>query len=76
MCDVSLRAIKESGVHVSQIAKLVVVSSTGFSGPGLDCDLIKNLGLPRSVDRTMVGLMGCAGALHGLRVASDFVIVS
>ncbi|CAM9739609.1 unnamed protein product [Ectocarpus sp. 6 AP-2014] len=74
VCDVSLRAIKESGVDVSQIGKLVVVSSTGFSGPGLDCDLIKNLGLPRSVDRTMVGLMGCAGALHGLRVASDFVI--
>ncbi len=40
-------------MHV-QIAKLVVVSSTGFLGPGLDCDIIKGLGLSTSVDRRLL----------------------
>ncbi|CAN0445762.1 unnamed protein product, partial [Hapterophycus canaliculatus] len=71
--EVARRALEKAGVDVSEISKLVVVSSTGFSGPGLDCELIKSLGLPRSVDRTLIGFMGCAAALYGLRVSSDYV---
>ena len=74
--DVARRAIKEAGLDVSDISKLVVVSSTGFLGPGLDCELIKNLGLTRSVDRTLIGFMGCAAAMNGFRNANDFVTVS
>ncbi|CAM9166273.1 unnamed protein product [Scytosiphon promiscuus] len=74
MSDVARRAIRDAGISdISEISKLVVVSSTGFSGPGLDCALIKDLGLPRSVDRTLIGLMGCAAAINGFRVASDYV---
>ena len=44
--DVCARALKDAGVpRRSEIGKLVVVSSTGFLGPGLDCSLIKTLGL-------------------------------
>lgn len=71
--DVCKRAIKQAGVDLSQIQKLVVVSSTGFLGPSLDCELIKNLGLPRNTDRTLVGFMGCAAAMNGYRIAMDFV---
>ncbi|CAM9335540.1 unnamed protein product [Hapterophycus canaliculatus] len=71
--DVARRAIKEAGLNVSDISKLVVVSSTGFLGPGLDCELIKNLGLTRSVDRTLIGFMGCAAAMNGFRNANDYV---
>lgn len=74
--DVARRAIKEAGIDVSDVSKLVVVSSTGFLGPGLDCELIKNLGLTRSVDRTLIGFMGCAAAMNGFRNANDFVTVS
>lgn len=74
--DVARRAIKEAGLDVSDISKLVVVSSTGFLGPGLDCELIKNLGLTRSVDRTLIGFMGCAAAMNGFRNANDYVSVS
>lgn len=74
--DVARRAIKEAGLNVSDISKLVVVSSTGFLGPGLDCELIKNLGLTRSVDRTLIGFMGCAAAMNGFRNANDYVTVS
>lgn len=73
--DVARRAIKEANIDVTDVAKLVVVSSTGFLGPGLDCELIKNLGLARSVDRTLIGFMGCAAAMNGFRNANDFVEV-
>jgi len=70
--DVCKRAIADAGITVNDIHKLVVVSSTGFLGPSLDCELIKGLGLPRSTDRSLVGFMGCAAAMNGYRIAMDF----
>jgi len=70
---VARQAIEEAGVELDTIEKIVVVSSTGFIGPGLDCALIENLGLKRSVDRTLIGFMGCAAAMNGFRVTNDFV---
>jgi alpha-pyrone synthase len=60
-------------VNIDDIQKLVVVSSTGFLGPGLDCELIASLGLSRGVDRSLIGFMGCAAAMNGYRIAMDFV---
>eukprot|EP00600_Ochromonadales_sp_CCMP1393_P000069 CAMPEP_0174982130 /NCGR_PEP_ID=MMETSP0004_2-20121128/16306_1 /TAXON_ID=420556 /ORGANISM="Ochromonas sp., Strain CCMP1393" /LENGTH=420 /DNA_ID=CAMNT_0016234015 /DNA_START=54 /DNA_END=1316 /DNA_ORIENTATION=+ len=71
--DVCRRAIADAGVSVHEIHKLVVVSSTGFLGPSLDCELINALGLPRSTDRSLIGFMGCAAAMNGYRVAMDYV---
>merc|ERR1719271_1590831 len=56
--DVCARALKDAGVKAEEIGKLVVVSTTGFLGPGLDCSLIKTLGLSRGVDRSLIGYMG------------------
>jgi alpha-pyrone synthase len=72
--EVCKKAIAESGIPLDEIGKLVVVSSTGFLGPSLDCELIKTLGLPRSVDRALIGFMGCAAAMNGFRTAMDYVI--
>lgn len=71
--DVCRRAIADAGVSIDDIHKLVVVSSTGFLGPSLDCELIVSLGLPRSTDRSLIGFMGCAAAMNGYRIAMDFV---
>eukprot|EP01034_Spumella_vulgaris_P024137 gene24137-30447_t len=71
--DVCKRAIADAGVSINDIHKLVVVSSTGFLGPSLDCELIVSLGLPRSTDRSLIGFMGCAAAMNGYRIAMDFV---
>jgi alpha-pyrone synthase len=71
--DVCKKAIADAGVRLEDIGKLVVVSSTGFLGPSLDCELIASIGLPRSVDRTLIGFMGCAAAMNGYRCAMDFV---
>jgi alpha-pyrone synthase len=72
--EVAKKAIAEAGISLEEIGKLVVVSSTGFLGPSLDCELIVTLGLPRSVDRALIGFMGCAAAMNGYRSAMDFVL--
>lgn len=55
------------------IRLIVFVSSTGFIAPGVDAELIKNLGLSRDTARVTVNFMGCAAAMNGLRVACDHV---
>ncbi len=68
----SSAAIAESGVSASDITHLITVSCSGFSAPGFDISLIRDLGLSQSVARTHVGFMGCHAALNGLRVAHAF----
>lgn len=67
------RAIEDASVEPSSFTHLVTVSCTGFLAPGVDATLIDELHLPRTVQRTHVGFMGCHGALNGLRVAHSFV---
>jgi predicted naringenin-chalcone synthase len=63
------RALAQAEIEPDQVSQLITISCTGFSAPGLDVELIDNLGLSPEVGRTMVGFMGCHGALNGLRVA-------
>ncbi len=55
------------------ITHLIVVSCTGFFAPGLDFELVQKLGLAPSVQRTVIGFMGCSAAFNGLRAASQIV---
>lgn len=63
-------ALDEARFEPTDISQLITVSCTGFSAPGLDIKLIDALGLHRAVGRTMIGFMGCHGAINGLRVAA------
>jgi len=49
------------------ISDFIVVSCTGYSAPGLDILLARDLGMPPNVRRLVIGHMGCYGALVGLR---------
>jgi predicted naringenin-chalcone synthase len=69
------RALEQSGKHARDVTHLITVSCTGFGAPGVDCELIRGLGLPTTVERTNIGFMGCHGALNGLRVARGFAAV-
>lgn len=71
--DVCRRAIEDAGLQPEDISKLVVVSSTGFIGPGLDCEIIQTLKLRRDMDRSLIGFMGCAAAMNGFRICNDYV---
>ena len=64
-------ALADSPYRAIDITHLVVVSCTGFSAPGVDVQLIQQLGLSTTVARTLIGFMGCHGALNGLKSAHD-----
>ena len=55
------------------ITHLVVASCTGFIAPGLDQILVAATGIDPSVERTVVGFMGCYAAVNALRLAHHIV---
>ncbi len=55
------------------ITHVVITSCTGLSAPGLDLQLIDRLGLNPSVERTVIGFMGCYAAVNGLKFARHVV---
>jgi predicted naringenin-chalcone synthase len=55
------------------ISHLIVASCTGFTAPGLDFDIMQDAGLAPSVERTIVGFMGCFAAVNALKLARHVV---
>jgi len=70
------RALEDAGASPGEITHLVTVSCTGFVAPGVEFELIRQLGLSPAVARANVGFMGCHGALNGLRVADGLAMTS
>jgi len=66
------QALAQARLSAGEITHLVTVSCTGMQAPGVDYELIHQLGLAQTVQRTHVGFMGCHGAINGLRVARAF----
>jgi predicted naringenin-chalcone synthase len=57
----------------SQITHLIVTTCTGFSAPGIDLEIVAQCGLKTSVERTMIGFMGCYAAITALKLARSIV---
>ena len=55
------------------ITHVVVTSCTGLYAPGLDFEVVNCLGLSPSVERTMIGFMGCYAAINALKAAHHIV---
>ncbi|MEM7312008.1 MAG: type III polyketide synthase [Planctomycetota bacterium] len=68
-CQAATEALHLAKVPADQISHLITVSCSGFAAPGVDIELITELGLSADVARTHVGFMGCHGSLNGLRMA-------
>ncbi|HWI86330.1 MAG TPA: type III polyketide synthase [Sphingomonas sp.] len=68
----ALAAIAKLGA-LGEISHVVVASCTGFVAPGIDQIIARELGLPPTVERTLVGFMGCYAAVAALRVANHIV---
>ena len=60
-------------VSLDDITHLVVASCTGFVAPGIDQIIATRLGLAPSVERLLVGFMGCYAAITALRSARHIV---
>ena len=55
------------------ITHVVVASCTGFTAPGLDQVLARKLGLAPTVERVVIGFMGCYAGVTALRTAAHIV---
>jgi len=55
------------------ITHVLVTSCTGLYAPGLDIEMVNHLGLDSSVERTMIGFMGCYAAINALKTARHIV---
>jgi predicted naringenin-chalcone synthase len=60
-------------VKTGGITHLVVASCTGFMAPGVDQVIAHALGLSPSVERLLVGYMGCYAAAAALRSARHII---
>ena len=73
--DLAERAVEKllAGEDRSRITHLIVTSCTGFSAPGIDLELVERCGLSRSIERTIIGFMGCYAAMNALKLARHIV---
>ncbi|WP_375427636.1 type III polyketide synthase [uncultured Sphingomonas sp.] len=73
--DLALRAVAALSERASLdgITHLVVASCTGFVAPGIDQIVARRLALSPSVERLLVGFMGCYAAVAALRTARHIV---
>jgi len=70
--ELALQAIQKLP-ELDGITHLVVASCTGFTAPGLDQVLARRLGLSRTVERVVIGFMGCYAGVTALRTAAHLV---
>ena len=61
---------KQFNFDLQSITHLITVSCTGMYAPGLDIDIIRQLNLPLSTERTCINFMGCYGAFNALKTAN------
>src|SRR5262249_9106342 len=66
----SRQALDQAGISPSELTQIITVTCTGFTAPGLDIALIKQLGLKPTISRLQVGFMGCHGVFNALQAAS------
>lgn len=70
--DLCVEATKPLG-GLDDVTHLVLASCTGFIAPGIDQIVARRLGLRGTVERTLVGFMGCYAAVAALRTAHHIV---
>lgn len=58
---------------LGRVTHLVLASCTGFVAPGIDQLLARELGLSETVERTLIGFMGCYAAVTALKTAHHIV---
>lgn len=68
----AMACLEKANVFPSEITHIITVSCTGMYAPGLDIELVEELGLSPSVQRTCINYMGCYAAFNALKVADAF----
>lgn len=60
-------------VDPARITHLLLTSCTGFAAPGVDLQLMAHFGLKPTIERSLIGFMGCHAAINGLKLARHIV---
>lgn len=60
------------GLNPQMITHLITVTCTGFTNPGMDIELIRELRLSKNIQRYHIGFMGCYAAFPALHMADQF----
>lgn len=68
----ALEAIGRLG-PLPEVSHIVMASCTGFVAPGIDQLVARTLGLPDTVERVLIGYMGCYAGITALRTARHIV---
>ncbi|MES2055578.1 MAG: type III polyketide synthase [Pseudomonadota bacterium] len=68
----AIEALRDQ-VAPGEITHFVVASCTGFVAPGIDQIIARRIGLAPSVERLLIGFMGCYAAVAALRTARHIV---
>lgn len=68
------KALAGAGLDPADVGLFTVVSCTGYTTPGLDILLSRDLGMRDDTQRLHIGHMGCYAALPGLGAVSDYVV--
>ncbi len=68
------QALAAADLDPADIGLFTVASCTGYSTPGLDLVLARDMGMDPTVQRLLVGHMGCYAALPALGAVADFVV--
>lgn len=73
--ELAMQAIAALGdaFDAARITHIVVASCTGFVAPGIDQILARRLGLSPTVERVLIGFMGCYAGVTALRTARHIV---
>lgn len=60
-------------IQTKEITHLIMVSCTGMYAPGIDIELVNELELSGSVQRSCINFMGCYAAFNALKVADHII---
>lgn len=62
-----------AAADTADVGSFALASCTGYAGPTPEMLLAKELGLPPTLRRTLIGHMGCYAAFNALKVALDAI---
>ncbi|HEV7314427.1 type III polyketide synthase [Sphingopyxis sp.] len=73
--DLAMEAVATLGdaLDPARVTHIVVASCTGFVAPGIDQIIAQRLGLSATVERVLIGFMGCYAGVTALRTARHIV---
>src|SRR5690554_6698017 len=63
------KCLRKSKISAGEISHLVLVSCTGMYAPGLELDIIHEMGINETVERYAIHFMGCYASFNALKLA-------